>query len=103
MFRVGQRVVAITNPKNSLCQQRIKGQIYTVLDVMYCPKTGKQNIYIGGYTKGSMDHLKCSYCGGIHDAYGKSWTRSDHFRPLELDHAFVEEVIKKVTPKEVEV
>lgn len=97
-FKVGQKVVALSNPKNSNSQPRVKGKIYTVQDVMYCDKTGKQNINIGFYTKIKL--LNCSFCGGTHKTNGKCWTNIRHFKPLHDD--FVEQVIKQVTPKEVE-
>lgn len=92
MFKVGQKVVAITNPLNSGSQPRKKGEIYTVKDVRYCPKTGYQYINIGCISQASF--FKCSNCGSLHESFGKYWTRSKHFKPLYYD--FVEEVLKQI-------
>lgn len=99
-FSVGQRVVAITDPKNSNCQPRKKGCVYVVRDVCYCPKTGRQRINIGELT--NIDLYRCRACGGVHPTNGKGWTSSTHFKTLELDYEFVEEVIKQVREYEHE-
>lgn len=86
-FSIGQKVVALTNPSDEYCQQRIKGKIYTVLDVSYCCKCGLQSINIT--TDDSHPYglkwagiVKCD-CGSRRPDNNKPWTDSHNFAPLD--------------------
>ena len=81
-LKVGDRVIALTSPGNTDCQPRIRGEIYTVEAVCYCPKCGRQAVNVGFPQQGNSGTIVCS-CRFIHDAYGLSWTRSDHFAKVE--------------------
>lgn len=82
-FKIGEKVIALTNPKDRTCQPRKRGEIYPVLDIMFCCKCGEEKINIVG----SIDHTvfgkhnRCS-CGSRILNYGLYWTAVKHFAPL---------------------
>ena len=45
-FQVNQKVIALNDARNSLSQQRIKGTIYTVTALSWCPDCGTNSINI---------------------------------------------------------
>ena len=83
IFKKGEKVIALTNPLNSRSQPRVKGQLYTVLNVLYCSYCGIQFINIcDKFTKAPK--LEC-LCNAKVYHHGKMWTASEHFsRPEEL-------------------
>jgi hypothetical protein len=62
--KIGDRVVALTNPMDDDCQPRIKGHVYVVEAICYCAKCGKQAINIGQHIDESRynDETECD-CG----------------------------------------
>jgi len=78
--KIGDNVVALTDPENEECQPRKKGHVYTVFDVAYCPKCGVQEINIGPHTNSA--YTLCD-CGGRHDTRGLFWTHSCLFAPID--------------------
>lgn len=85
-FRVGQKVVCVKRDswktvfgQQNICNDPVFNKIYTVSDL----EEFEGNTFL------SFEELS---------PYG-SWG-SKNFKPLQLDHEFVEEIIKQVTPKE---
>lgn len=79
-FKVGDKVVALTDNPDKDCQPRKKGKIYSVHAVSYCPVNGAQFINLGVPT--NIQGLFCG-CGQIHPTQGLDWTYSKHFAPVE--------------------
>lgn len=77
-FNIGDKVVALTNPLDSLCQHRVKYNIYTVQAISYCKGCGVQRINIGGSPRGNTDNGVC-ICKAINPHNGLGWTRYVHF------------------------
>jgi hypothetical protein len=71
--KIGDRVVALTNPPSDRSQFRVKGQIYKVVDVSYCSKCGNQTINIGQQT--NCVNFECD-CGFTSPTNGLHWTNS---------------------------
>lgn len=86
-FKIGEKVVALTNPLSKNGQPRLKGKIYDVLAKIYCFDCGEQHINICGKVKNielSKTIFKCR-CGSINNSNGLWWTTSEFFaRPSEL-------------------
>lgn len=94
-FNIGDKVVALTNSPNSRCQKRVKGNIYTVLDVDYCRRCGGQGINIGGKDASAID-VKCNCGSSQESSNGLYYTDSKHFALAdnlhqELENAVAEE------------
>ncbi len=85
-FELGQQVIALTNPLDNLCQQRIKGNIYKVTSIIYCPVDGSQSINIDNQilAEHKSNMTKCD-CGQEHANYGLQFTYSHHFISLTED------------------
>ena len=88
---IGDKVVALTNPLNNLCQNRVKGTVYTVLDTKYCSKCGVQSINIGEIS--TYKNSECS-CGNISLSEGRYWTDSFHFANVDNIKDALSESIK---------
>jgi len=88
---IGDKVVALTNPKDQYCQPRLKGTVYTVLDYKYCSKCGTQAINIGEIT--TSEYAECS-CGSISISNCKCWTDSMHFANIKNIESELLEAIK---------
>lgn len=94
-FKIGQKVIALTNPLNSFSQFRVKGKIYIVKDIMYCCKTGMQSINIGG--KANSNRTRCE-CGELHENKGLGWTHSKYFASVEeKGEMMIEFLIEEIT------
>jgi hypothetical protein len=84
IFKIGQKVVALNETNNVRCQPRVKGQIYEVLDTMFCSQCGSQIINITS-AESPIKGILCG-CGNIMPNKNKQWTYSEHFASLlELD------------------
>jgi hypothetical protein len=83
-FKIGERVIALTDPLHPKSQPRVKGQLYTVLDVNYCFKCGVQAINITTISTPNPYY----YCECGQDSIpnrNKYWTLSRFFaKPEEL-------------------
>lgn len=94
-FKIGEKVIALTNPRDPNSQPRVKGQLYEVLDVLYCSKCGEQLINITTI----QTHSPTFYCECGQRRipnHNKYWTYSRFFaKPeelqSELDRAIEEE------------
>lgn len=76
-FKVGDNIVALTNPDNSTCQPRIKGNEYKVMASQYCMGCGIQMINVTGGLN-PFDTVICD-CGNIQPSQGLWLTYSKHF------------------------
>lgn len=89
-FKIGDKVIALTNPPlNEFVQERIKGHIYTVIDIRYCCKCGVQCINIG--PKAVITIAEC-YCGCLYQTEGLKWTDSKFF--VKVDEDSIEEELE---------
>lgn len=96
-FKIGDKVIALTNPEDNCCQPRIKGNIYVVEAILYCHKCGKQSINIG--EKATLeefihpDHVECE-CGAITIDDGKLfYTDSELFAKVDDLEEELEEAV----------
>lgn len=85
VFKIGEKVIALNSSKGTNAQDRIKGKIYTVTNIMYCPNNGSQIINIeNSPAKASSGKIKCT-CGQNHGNWNLGWTLSDRFvRPEDI-------------------
>ena len=82
LHSVGDKVIALTNPKTRVCQPRIKGETYVVDQISYCNKCGDQRINIG-ISKVTESNLIICNCGSEQFNEGLAWTNSKHFANLK--------------------
>ena len=76
-FKVGDEIIAITNPSNNYCQQREIGETYTVKHITYCTCCGTQMVNITD-TNCNYKNGNCG-CGTQYHTRGMFWTGSKHF------------------------
>lgn len=94
-FKIGEKVIALTNPRDERSQPRVKGQLYEILDVLFCFSCGVQLINITTIqTARPSVFCECGQHGIPND--NKYWTLSKFFaKPeelqSELDRAVEEE------------
>ena len=89
---IGDKVIALNNNENNLCQFRVKGTVYIVIDCMYCIKCGVQSINIGERTE--IEEVECD-CGYISKNNGKFWTDSKYFANVNNIEEALSEAIKE--------
>lgn len=90
-FKVGDKVIALTNPLSKASQPRIKGSIYEVKEVIFCSKCGEQVINLGFETQNIMFHH--TECGNKQHTLGLYWTASKYFAKVdEFDEALEEAI-----------
>ena len=77
-FKIGDEVIALTNPPTDRCQHRVKGNSYIVKEVVFCPTNGHQAIHIGGRTYSDSGYYNCK-CGKKHENYNLGLTTSEAF------------------------
>lgn len=78
---IGDKVVSLTNQSSSLSQPRIKGHIYNVYSIKYCPTCGTQMINIGYKT--NLLYVSCSDCKHTQENDGLHWTISPLFAKVD--------------------
>jgi len=95
---IGDKVISLKDSPNKFAQPRIKGQIYTVNDINYCPKCGEQSINIGYNT--SFEETECS-CGCSYNNNNKLWTLSKYFANVTttINSEHKESTTKEKLPK----
>ena len=91
IYKVEETVIALNNPANAASQQRVKGQLYKVLDFGYCSKCGEQMININTDVP-AVDTLECE-CGHVLGNNNKKWTLSRNFAPV--DNKTLKELVNK--------
>lgn len=79
--KVGDKVIALNSSiDDDRVQKRIKGEIYTIQDIIYCTKCGVQLVNIG--EKSDRSENKCS-CGKVNSSFNLKWTFSKYFIPID--------------------
>ena len=91
-FKIGDRVISLTNPLNSQCQPRIKGNEYTINKVMYCSSCGQEMVNIGPLSR--TGNVMCQFDGSIINNGGFMMTRSVHFVKIDDIDIAIEELLK---------
>jgi len=94
MFKIGQEVVCIKSNVHINGNIGVKrDKTYTILNIIQC-KCGNVSLDVGI----SMSDVAGTNCGCGRDInYGTIWyQRSQRFRPIQLDHAFANEVIAEI-------
>jgi len=94
-FNIGDRVVALNSTPSAVadrCQTRVKGQVYKVLDVVYCQACGSQSINVSNEPT-DREMLMCNCRRSVMPTYGVRWTASEHFTTIDeaLSKAIAEE------------
>lgn len=79
-FQVNQKVIALNDAMNSLSQQRVKGIIYTVTGLSWCPSCGTNSININN-SPSHKPTIICP-CGNKRPNGGLGWTKATLFAPL---------------------
>lgn len=82
-FKIGEKVIALTNPLSDMSQRRVKGNIYTVLAISYCYNCGRQAINIDP-TPITAEFTRCN-CGARQSTHGLWWTNSKYFSKVDKD------------------
>jgi hypothetical protein len=90
-MKIGTKVVCILNGTNSVGNQVIKGRIYTIEDILDCPKCPLIWIDVGLRCESNTDECLCGYFRGSANIV---WVDHRYFRPIEYNTAH-EELIKK--------
>ncbi len=93
-LKIGDTVIALTNPENNRCQPRVKGNKYTVEHLLYCPMCGTQKINIGESTPKEFSDIHTCICGHDHKTGNRlRYTRSQHFCKADEIKTALEEAI----------
>lgn len=87
--KVGDKVIALNSSgSDDRYQKRIKGEIYTIHDVIYCSKCGVQLVNIG--EKSNRTENRCS-CGKVNSSFNLKWTFSSLFIPIDEQYLSIME------------
>ncbi len=84
-FNIADKVVALTSTPIAVahrCQPRVKDEVYTVVDVMFCPACGLQLINVSN-TPTQSEYVLCSCTRSRMQTKGVHWTDSKHFAPID--------------------
>lgn len=92
VFKLNNRVMALTSTPNDRAQVREKGKIYTVTGIMYCPTDGHQAININSQRERSRTNMVDCNCGKEHPSSGRSWTKSTEF--VKVDEQTLEALVE---------
>jgi hypothetical protein len=89
--KISDKVVALnsTPPEYAdRCQPRLAGEIYTVIDVMFCNTCGSQVVNVSD-TPTEREFLLCNCRRDKMPTKGVHWTVSGNFAPIDemLNHA----------------
>jgi hypothetical protein len=93
--KISDKVVALSSTPLEFadrCQPRIAGDVYTVIDVMFCNTCGSQVINVSNTTT-DREYLLCSCRRDKMPTKGVHWTMSGSFAPIDemMNHALQEE------------
>lgn len=94
-FNIDDKVVALSSTPIEYadrCQPRVKGNVYRVLDIMFCNTCGSQVVNVSN-TPTDREYLLCSCRRDKMLTRGFHWTSSTSFAPIDevLDEALAEE------------
>tara|TARA_R110000868_G_scaffold5041_1_gene31081 strand:- start:3103 stop:3435 length:333 start_codon:yes stop_codon:yes gene_type:complete len=89
--KISDKVVALNSTPPEFaerCQPRVKGNVYTVIDVMFCNTCGEQVVNVSN-TATEREYLLCSCRRDKMPTKGVHWTVSGNFAPIDemLNHA----------------
>lgn len=90
-FQVFDIAIALTSSPNKTSQERVKGGIYIVLDVAYCPNCGVQVINIGGVS--NYETFTCA-CKRKCNNGGLAYTLSSLFVGVDKIDQVIEDSIE---------
>jgi len=92
-FKIGDKVIALVGQMHPQAQPRIKGEIYDVVDVMFCHKNGHQMINLGHSSE--HNYVLCT-CGAKHPNRSLMWTNSNVFSKIDdVEKALAEAVAEE--------
>lgn len=93
-FKIGDKVVSLTNPLSEGSQPRVKGKVYKVQAIQYCPGCGTQTINLGYHLPPNKfsEYSDCT-CGKEALNEGLYWTLSKYFARVDDLEAAIEEAI----------
>jgi len=94
-FKINEKVVALSSTPvvyAHRCQPRVKDEVYTVVDSMFCPSCGLQLLNVSNSPTNS-EFVLCSCTKVKLLTKGVHWTDSKHFAPIDeaLSNALEEE------------
>jgi hypothetical protein len=98
-FKIGDKVVSLTNPATEGSQPRVKGKTYNVKAVQYCSGCGAQVINLGYHlpipnsTIRYSDYSDC-VCGKEVLNEGLFWTLSKFFARADDLESAIEEAVE---------
>jgi hypothetical protein len=89
--KISDRVVALSSTPlefSERCQPRVRGEVYTVIDVMFCNTCGSQVVNVSD-TPTDREFLLCNCRRNKMPTKGVHWTTSGNFAPIDevLNHA----------------
>lgn len=98
-FKIGDKVVALTNPLSEGSQPRVKGKTYNVQAVRYCSGCGVQVINLGYHLPIPNNHIQYSeysdcVCGKEALNEGLFWTLSKYFAKVDDLETAIEEAVQ---------
>jgi len=75
--KIGDKIIALESSDSTCAHPRIKGNIYTVSEILTCSECGTQ--YISAGYKTTLFDGECTNCNSIQETRGFKWTPSIHF------------------------
>ena len=93
-FNIGDKVVALTTSENPPhTQPRVKGQIYTVCDIMFCSGCGVQMVNTGvSLPPTVLSNVVCD-CGNVQPNRGLYFSYSKHYAKIDDLEEELEEAV----------
>lgn len=92
-FKIGDKVVSLTNPSSEGSQPRVKGKVYKVQAIQYCSGCGEQVINIGYRLPNNAMYSDCN-CGKEVFNEGLFWTLSKYFARVDNLATAIEEAVQ---------
>jgi hypothetical protein len=93
-FKIGDKVVALTNSKTEMGQPRVKGKIYAVHAIQYCPACGEQKINLGISAPINTSSIIICTCNKKRPNEGLYWTSSKFFAKVDDLESALEEAVE---------
>jgi hypothetical protein len=93
-FQLGDKVVALTGHRNEKGQPRVKGKIYAVHAIQYCPACGEQKINLGISAPINTSSIIICTCNKKRPNEGLYWTSSKFFAKVDDLESALEEAVE---------
>jgi hypothetical protein len=93
-FKIGDKVVSLTNPTREGSQPRVKGKTYNVQAVQYCSGCGVQVINLGYRLPNNTMRYSDCICGKEIFNEGLFWTLSKFFARADDLESAIEEAVE---------